>query len=175
MIGAKNFTEQVILGELLAQEIEARSSLKVDRRFYLAGSYDLPTGIGFRDTSDAYVEYIGHRTYGDPEAAGGPGSAAGALIRFAGSVRDTIWSHRCAPPLGFENTFAMVIRGEDARQMRLTTLSCQAVPYAAKWRLGVGYEFEQRPDGLPGLSAAYGLRFCGAAANDGSGAAVPRA
>jgi osmoprotectant transport system substrate-binding protein len=65
-----------------------------------------------------------------------------------------------ADPLGFENTFAMVIRGDDARRLHLTTLS-EAVPYALQWRLGVGYEFEQRPDGLPGLSAAYSLRFAG--------------
>ena len=63
-------------------------------------------------------------------------------------------------PLGFENTFAMVIRNDDARRLHLSTLS-QVVPYTAQWRLGVGYEFEQRPDGLPGLSAAYGFRFAG--------------
>ncbi len=65
-----------------------------------------------------------------------------------------------AEPLGFENTFAMVIRGDDARRLHLTTLS-QAARYAPQWRLGVGYEFEQRPDGLPGLSAAYNLHFDG--------------
>ena len=64
------------------------------------------------------------------------------------------------PPLGFENTFAMVIRGDDARRLHLTTLS-EAAQYTPQWRLGVGYEFEQRPDGLPGLSAAYGLKFDG--------------
>ena len=65
------------------------------------------------------------------------------------------------PPLGFENTFAMVIRGDDAQRLHLTTLS-QAAQYTPQWKLGVGYEFEQRPDGLPGLSAAYGLKFNGA-------------
>ncbi|MGB8096939.1 MAG: glycine betaine ABC transporter substrate-binding protein, partial [Terracidiphilus sp.] len=64
-------------------------------------------------------------------------------------------------PLGFENTFAMVIRGDDARRLHLTTLG-QAAQFTPHWKLGVGYEFEQRPDGLPGLSAAYGLRFDGA-------------
>jgi osmoprotectant transport system substrate-binding protein len=62
--------------------------------------------------------------------------------------------------LGFENTFAMVIRGDDARRLHLSTLS-EAARYTPQWRLGVGYEFEQRPDGLPGLSAAYGLKFDG--------------
>jgi osmoprotectant transport system substrate-binding protein len=63
-----------------------------------------------------------------------------------------------AAPLGFENTFAMIIRGDDARRLHLQTLS-QAAQYTPQWRLGVGYEFEQRPDGLPGLSTTYGLKF----------------
>jgi osmoprotectant transport system substrate-binding protein len=66
-----------------------------------------------------------------------------------------------AQPLGFENTFAMVIRGDDARALQLTTLT-EAARYSPQWRLGVGYEFEQRPDGLAGLSTAYGLKFAAA-------------
>ena len=62
--------------------------------------------------------------------------------------------------LGFENTFAMVIRGDDAQRLHLRTLT-EAAHYTPQWKLGVGYEFEQRPDGLPGLSAAYGLKFDG--------------
>ncbi len=54
----------------------------------------------------------------------------------------------------------MVIRGDDAKRLHLSALS-QAAQYTPQWRLGVGYEFEQRPDGLPGLSAAYGLKFDG--------------
>jgi osmoprotectant transport system substrate-binding protein len=54
----------------------------------------------------------------------------------------------------------MVIRSDDARRLHLATLS-QAAQYTPQWRLGVGYEFEQRPDGLPGLSRAYGLKFDG--------------
>ncbi|HWC99849.1 MAG TPA: glycine betaine ABC transporter substrate-binding protein, partial [Candidatus Sulfopaludibacter sp.] len=64
------------------------------------------------------------------------------------------------PPLGFNNSFAMIIRGDDARRLHLATLS-QAAQYTPHWKLGVGYEFEQRPDGLRGLSAAYGLKFDG--------------
>jgi osmoprotectant transport system substrate-binding protein len=63
-------------------------------------------------------------------------------------------------PLGFENTFAMVIRGQDAERLHVSTLS-QAARYSPQWKLGVGYEFEQRPDGLPGLQQAYGLKFDG--------------
>jgi osmoprotectant transport system substrate-binding protein len=158
VIGAKNFTEQVVLGELLAQEIEAKSNLKVERRFYLAGSYICQQAL-VSGRIDAYVEYTG--------------TALTAVLkqpvdRNPDSVLDTIrslyasrYQIRVAQPLGFENTFAMVIRGDDARALHLTTLS-QAARYTPQWRLGVGYEFEQRPDGLPGLSVAYGLKFAAA-------------
>jgi osmoprotectant transport system substrate-binding protein len=155
VIGAKNFTEQVVLGELLAQEIEAKSSLRVERRFYLAGSYICHQAL-IAGRIDGYVEYTG--------------TALTAILkqpvnRNPEAVLDTVrklyaqrYNVSVGPPLGFENTFAMVIRGDDAKRLHLTTLS-QAARYTPQWRLGVGYEFEQRPDGLPGLSAAYGLRF----------------
>jgi len=155
VIGAKNFTEQVVLGELLAQEIEAKSNLKVERRFYLAGSYICHQAL-VSGRIDAYVEYTGTALTAilkqpvdrDPQA----------VLDTVRSLYASRYNVTVAQPLGFENTFAMVIRGDDARRLRLTTLS-QAAPYAPQWRLGVGYEFEQRPDGLPGLSTAYGLKF----------------
>ena len=144
IIGAKNFTEQVVLGELLAQEIEAKSSLKVERRFYLAGSYICHQAL-VAGRIDAYVEYTGTALTAilkqpvdrDPETV---------LANRASPLCVALRRHRCRP-LGFENTFAMVIRGDDARRLHSTTLS-QAAPYTPQWRLGVGYEFEQRPDGL---------------------------
>ena len=157
VIGAKNFTEQVILGELLAQEIEAKSSLKVERRFYLAGSYIANQAL-IAGRIDAYVEYTG--------------TALTAILkqpvdRDSDRVLATVqrlyrdrYQVAAGPPLGFENTFAMVVRGEDARRLQLATLS-GAAAYTPQWKLGVGYEFEQRPDGLSGLSAAYGLKFNG--------------
>ena len=157
VIGAKNFTEQVILGELLAQEIEAKSSLKVERRFYLVGSYICNQAL-VSGRIDAYVEYTGTALTAilkqpvsrDPDAVL-------QTVRRLYASRDDV---TVADPLGFENTFAMVIRGDDAKRLKLTTLT-QAARYAPNWRLGVGYEFEQRPDGLPGLSAAYNLHFAG--------------
>jgi len=157
VVGAKNFTEQVVLGELLAQEIEAKSGLKVERRFYLAGSYICNQAL-ISGRIDAYVEYTGTALTAilkqpvdrDPDR----------VLQTVRRLYASRYGVTVADPLGFENTFAMVIRGEDARRLHLTTLS-QAVPYAPHWRLGVGYEFEQRPDGLPGLSAAYNLHFDG--------------
>ena len=155
VIGAKNFTEQVVLGELLAQEIEAKSKLSVERRFYLAGSYICNQAL-IAGRIDGYVEYTG--------------TALTAILkqplnRNPVAVLDTVrrlyaqrYNVTVGPPLGFQNTFAMVIRGDDARRLHLTTLR-EAARYTPQWRLGVGYEFQQRPDGLPGLSAAYGLKF----------------
>ena len=155
IIGAKNFTEQVVLGELLAQEIEAKSNLKVERRFYLAGSYICQQAL-VAGRIDGYVEYTG--------------TALTAILkqpldRNPQTMLDTVrslyasrYNITVAAPLGFENTFAMVIRGDDARRLHLTTLS-HAAQHTPQWQLGVGYEFEQRPDGLPGLSKTYGLKF----------------
>jgi osmoprotectant transport system substrate-binding protein len=155
VIGAKNFTEQVVLGELLAQHIEAVTGMKVDRKFYLAGSYICNQAL-LAGRIDSYVEYTG--------------TALTAILKqpvekdpqrvFATVQR--LYQERyqvvVGPSLGFENTFAMVIRGRDAEQLHLTTLS-EAARYTPQWRLGVGYEFEQRPDGLPGLQQTYGLKF----------------
>ena len=157
VIGAKNFTEQVILGELLAQEIEAKSSLKVERRFYLAGSYIANQAL-IAGRIDGYVEYTGTALTAilkqpldnDPDR----------VLKTVQRVYQQRYHVAAGPPLGFENTFAMVMRGDDARRLKIATLS-QAAAYAPQWKLGVGYEFEQRPDGLPGLSAAYGLKFAG--------------
>ena len=155
VIGAKNFTEQVVVGELLAQEIESLGGERVERRFYLAGSYIAQQAlVGGR--IDAYVEYTG--------------TALTAILkqpvdRDAARVMDTIsrlyrerYGVRVGPSLGFEDTFAMVVRGGGAPGG--TTLR-GAVGGAKGWKLGEGYEFEERPDGLRGMEAAYGLRFQG--------------
>jgi len=157
VIGAKNFTEQVVLGELLAQEIEAKSHLEVERRFYLAGSYICHQAL-VAGRIDTYVEYTGTALTAilkqpvdrDPDA----------VLHTVRSLYASRYQITVGSPLGFENTFAMVIRAADAQRLHLATLS-QAAQYTPQWKLGVGYEFEQRPDGLPGLSSAYGLRFDG--------------
>ncbi len=158
VVGAKNFTEQVILGELLAQEIEAKTGLKVERRFYLAGSYIAQQAL-VAGRIDSYVEYTGTALTAilKQPLAKDPDAVLATVTQLYRKRYNVV----VAPPLGFENTFAMVVRGEDAKRLNIHTLS-EAVPYASQWRLGVGYEFEERPDGLRGLSAAYGLKFDGA-------------
>jgi osmoprotectant transport system substrate-binding protein len=155
VIGAKNFTEQVVLGELLAQHIEAVTGMKVDRRFYLAGSYICNQAL-LAGRIDSYVEYTGTALTAilkqpvdkDPQR----------VFATVQKLYKDRYQVVVAPSLGFENTFAMVIRGGEAEQLHVQTLS-QAARYSPQWRLGVGYEFEQRPDGLAGLEQTYGLKF----------------
>src|ERR1017187_3922348 len=166
VVGAKNFTEQVVLGELIAQEIEARFATegnpqRVDRRFYLAGSYICQQALT-SGRIDAYVEYTGTALTAilkQPLPPPGERDPARVLATVRGLYASR-YHVRVEDPLGFEDTFAMVVRGDDARRLSLRTIS-DAVKVAPQWRLGVGYEFESRPDGLPGLSAAYDLHFAG--------------
>jgi osmoprotectant transport system substrate-binding protein len=157
VIGAKNFTEQVVLGELLAQHIEARTGIKVDRRFYLAGSYICQQALQ-SGRIDGYVEYTGTALTAILKQ---PTDTDAARVWATTSQLYAERYHvRQFPSLGFQNTFAMVVRPESAASLSAPTLSA-AIQAAPKWRLGVGYEFEQRPDGLPRLSSIYGLRFDG--------------
>ena len=157
VIGAKNFTEQVVLGELLAQHIEAVTGLKVERRFYLAGSYICNQAL-IAGRIDAYVEYTGTALTAilKQPVDKDPQRSLATVQRLYQQRYQVV----ATAPLGFENTFAMVIRNEQAQQLHLTGLS-QVAPYSPQWKLGVGYEFEERPDGLAGLEQAYGLKFAG--------------
>jgi osmoprotectant transport system substrate-binding protein len=164
-IGAKNFTEQVVLGELISQEIEAVTGQPVERRFYLAGSYLCQQALE-SGRIDGYVEYTGTALTAilkQPLPPVGKRDAA-TVFRRVSELYASKYQVRVEPGLGFEDTFAMVIRGDDARRLGLRTIS-DAVKTAPDpengWRLGVGYEFESRPDGLSGLEETYGLKFAG--------------
>ena len=155
VIGSKNFTEQLILGELLAQQIEHKTELTVERRFYLAGTYICQQAL-LAGRIDMYVEYTGTAlTAILKEKPSSNHQEAYQQVREQYARR---FGLAVTEPLGFDNTFAMVIRGEDARRLNLQTIS-QAAKYAPQWRAGFGYEFMERPDGYEGLARAYGLRF----------------
>jgi osmoprotectant transport system substrate-binding protein len=155
VIGSKNFTEQAILGELLAQHLEARTHLRVVRRFFLVGTYICQQAL-LAGRIDTYVEYTGTALTAILKE---PVSTDPSEVR--GKVRAEYlrrFNLEVLPPLGFNNTFAMVIRGEDARRLGIHTLS-EAAADAGQWRAGFGYEFTSRPDGYPGLASTYGLHF----------------
>ena len=156
-VGSKNFTEQVILGEIVAQHLEHRLGRRVDRRLNLGGTLLAHQGLVNGDI-DLYPEYTGTAltTILKLPPASDP-AAAMALVRAEYQTRFGVeWMD----PLGFNNTFAMVIRGEDARKSKLETLS-DAARYSPGWKLGVGYEFQQRSDGLAGLLRIYNLPIHG--------------
>jgi osmoprotectant transport system substrate-binding protein len=155
VVGSKNFTESFILGELIAQQIEARTDLKVERRFYLAGTYICQQAI-LSGRIDVYPEYTGTALTAVLKQ-----NAAGDKQDVYRRVKDQYENRfglTLGPPLGFNDTFAMEIRGEDARRLNVKTLS-QATTFAPQWRAGFGYEFMERPDGYRGLAATYGLHF----------------
>lgn len=157
VVGSKNFPEQALLGEILAQEIEAHTHLHVVRKFYLAGTFICQQAL-LAGRIDTYVEYTGTALTAvlkdpiehDPSAV------------FSKVQREYQQRFKLAvlPSLGFNNTFAIVIRGQDARRFRLTTIS-EAAKYAPEWRAGFGYEFMGRPDGYAGFVRTYRLKFAG--------------
>ncbi|WP_419806538.1 glycine betaine ABC transporter substrate-binding protein [Terriglobus sp.] len=156
VIGAKNFTEQVLLGELLAQQIEAQGE-KVERRFYLAGSYIAHQAL-LSGRIDAYVEYSGTALSSIFKQ---PVDRDRERVRHAITQLYAQQGVRVMAPLGFENTFAMVMRADNAARLHVSKLS-DLQTAAPQLRLGVGYEFEERPDGLHGMEQQYHLQFAGA-------------
>ncbi len=155
VVGSKNFTEQLILGELFAQVIEARTHLPVERRFYLAGTFICQQAI-LAGRIDIYPEYTGTALTAVLKQQ--PSGDKQEVYRRVEQGYESKFGLNVGPPLGFDDTFAMVIRGEDARRLHLETLS-QAAAFTPQWRAGFGYEFMERPDGYKGLVASYGLRF----------------
>ena len=155
MVGSKNFTEQVILGEMFAQIIEAGTHLPVERRFYLAGTFICQQAI-LAGRIDIYPEYTGTALTAVLKQQ--PSGDKQQIYRRVRQDYASKFGLTVGPPLGFDDTFAMVIRGDDARRLHLQTLS-QAAQFTPQWRAGFGYEFMERPDGYKGLVASYGLRF----------------
>jgi osmoprotectant transport system substrate-binding protein len=155
-IGSKFFTEQVILAELLAQHIEARTNIPVDRKTNLGGTLLVHKALLSGDL-DLYVEYTGTALTAVLNESPGQDNSATIYARVKQQYAQR-FNLDVTEPLGFENTFAMVVRGTDAKNLHLRTMSDLA-PITPKWRVGVGYEFLERPDGFPGWSARYNLHF----------------
>jgi osmoprotectant transport system substrate-binding protein len=153
VVGSKNFTEQQILGELLAQSLEA-VGLAVTRRIGLGGTFVCDTAIRAGQI-DVYVEYTGTALTAILKEEGVP-DADRALVRVRAAYEPEglVWT----APLGFDNGFALVVRGDDAQELNLRTIS-DAAPHAGSWRAGFGYEFRQRKDGYPNLRRTYGILF----------------
>ena len=153
VIGSKDFTESALLAEIVAQLLEARG-VSVERQFELGGN--LPHEAMLAGKLDLYPEYTGtsytailhHSPISDPHAV-----YQQVKLEYADKFHIAT-----SEPLGFENTFAILIRGADARSLNLKTIS-DAAPQTPRWRAGFGQDFKSREDGYPGLARAYGLKF----------------
>jgi osmoprotectant transport system substrate-binding protein len=154
-IGSKFFTEQVVLAELLAQHIEARTGSPVIRKTNLGGTLLVHKAL-LAGELDLYVEYTGTALTAVLNES--PHGDSDSVYNRVKQLYADRFHLEVTEPLGFENTFAMVIRGDDAERLHLQKIS-DIAPLAAKWRAGVGYEFLERPDGFPGLTRNYGLHF----------------
>ena len=154
-VGSKNFTEQVVLAELMSQVLESRLGIEVQRRPNLGGTLICHEAVRSGQI-DLYVEYTGTALTAVLHAE--PSSNPADVLSRVREGYDRQFALEVGDPLGFNNAFAIVIRGEDSRQLNVRTLS-EAAAVAPKWRAGFGYEFIDRPDGYPGLARTYGLKF----------------
>jgi osmoprotectant transport system permease protein len=154
-IGSKNFTEQVILGEILAQQIETHTRLKVERQFNLGGTFICHEAVKAGKIA-GYVEYTG--TAFTAVLKEKPITNPQVVYEKTKQAYQDKYKLTVMQPLGFENTYAMIIRGEDAKKWQVKTLS-EIAKYTPKMQAGFGYEFLERADGYPGLSKTYGLKF----------------
>jgi osmoprotectant transport system permease protein len=153
VVASKDFTESVILAEILAQMLEKRG-ITVERQLELGGNL-AHDGLLSKQV-DVYPEYTGtaytgilkHAPITDPQAVYDQ-----TKNEYAAKFNLTV-----SPPLGFSNGFAVLIRGDEARKLNLKTIS-DAVPQAKNWQAGFGQDFMSRADGYPGFSKAYGLAF----------------
>ncbi len=155
VVGSKNFTEQLILGEIIAQQIENKTHLPVERRFYLAGTYICHQAM-LAGRIDIYPEYTGTALTAVLKEKPDPDREK--VYEQVKAEYEKRFHLAVGAPFGFNDTFAIEIRGDDARRLSLKTIS-QAAAYAPKWRAGFGYEFMERPDGYKGLATTYGLHF----------------
>jgi osmoprotectant transport system substrate-binding protein len=155
VVSSKFFTEQVILAELLAQHIEARTGIPVVRKTNLGGTLLVHKAMLSGDV-DLYVEYTG--TALTAVLGENPEGDAHTVYERVRHGYEQRFALEVTEPLGFENTFAMVVRGDDARAHHLARIS-DVAPLTPQWRAGVGYEFLERPDGYRGWTERYGLKF----------------
>jgi osmoprotectant transport system permease protein len=153
VVGSKDFTEQVILGEILAQMLEARG-LRVERRFELGGNLCHDALVA--GEIDAYPEYSGTSFMAILKHK--PLTDAHAVYEQVKREYDEQFDVEVSPPLGFEDTFAILVRGADAKSLNLHSIS-DVAPHAREWRAGFGQDFMSRPDGYEGFARAYNLQF----------------
>ena len=155
IVGAKNFSESDLLAEIVAQQIERRAHVPVERRLHLGGTFVCHQAIT-SGSIDIYVEYTGTAFTAILKQT--PVADADRVYRFVAAEYPRRFQLRWTSPFGFENTFAILVRRADAARYHLSRISDLAA-VAPRWKAGFGYEFLERADGFTGLAQRYGLRF----------------
>ena len=155
IVGAKNFTESDLLAEIVAQQIERRTSLPVERRLHLGGTFVCHRAITAGDI-DIYVEYTGTAFTAILKQT--PIADADSVYRFVAARYLSAFQLQWTAPLGFNNTFAILVRRTDAERYGLRSIGDLA-RVAPHWKAGFGYEFLERMDGFAGLAKTYHLTF----------------
>ena len=154
VVGSKNFAEQLLLGEIAAQQIERRLHVPVERKFQIGGTLLAHEALVTGEI-DLYPEYTGTALLAILKQ---PANDDPAVVLAEARQAYKRWNLRWMDPLGFNNTFAMVTLRSFAQAHHLETLS-DAGAYRPGWKLGAGYEFIERADGLAGLEKTYGIRL----------------
>ena len=157
VVGSKNFTEQLVLGEIIAQQLERKLGQKVERRLNLGGTLLAHQALVSGEI-DVYPEYTGTALTAILKLP--PSSDPKHVLDEVRSEYEKRWRIEWLGPFGFNNSFAMVVRSDDARQAGLHSIS-DAARSRKDWAMGAGYEFVERPDGFHGLVQAYGLGISG--------------
>lgn len=155
-IATKNFTEQFILGEILAQLIESKTNLNVERDFNL-GTTEICQQAMVNNQIDIYPEYTGtaYLTILKKPYKNSDTKQIFSVVKEDYQKNfNIIW----LPPFGFNNTQALAIREDFAAQHHIETITDLA-PFSNQLTIGAPAEFIQRPDALPGLIRVYNLHF----------------
>ena len=152
-VGSKDFTESVILAEILAQMLENRG-VAVERRLELGGN--LAHDALVSDQLDVYPEYTGTAFTAILKRL--PVTDTNRVYEETRQAYAENFDLLVSPPLGFSNDFAILIRGDAARKNNLKTIS-DAVPLSRDWQAGFGQDFMSRADGYRGFAKAYNFNF----------------
>lgn len=163
VIGSKNFSEQLILGNMLADLIENKTDIEVERKLNLGGTQVAFNALDNSDI-DLYVEYTGTGLVNILKMD--PSSNQDEVYNTVQKEFNQKYGIQWLEPLGFNNTYALAVRQDTAKQYNLNSITDLA-KVSNELIIGPTIEFPNRPDGLIGLTETYGMNFKDVKAVDG--------
>lgn len=162
-IGSKNFSENIILGEMFAQLIESNTNLKVNRKLNLNGTFVAFEALKNGEL-DIYPDYTGtgfmsHLKLSLKKDSGGR-YTSDEIYQIVKKDFNDKFKITWLKPLGFNNTYALAVKQDFADKNNLKKVS-DLLKISPQIVFGAEHEFFDRPDGYPGLIETYGLNFKG--------------